>query len=127
VNVTSGLAFVPFTFSPVYSATKAGLRAYTRALRIQLKYTRVKVVELAPPGTETPLFRDKFDDEGLDMQAMPVEELAKRALAGLEAGKLEIRPGLSNVLKVLSRLAPEFILNQLAKPAEGMIAKHSRR
>ena len=59
VNVSSGLAFVPFSISPVYSATKAGVHAYTQALRLQLKNTAVKVFELAPPGTETPLM-DEF-------------------------------------------------------------------
>ena len=33
VNVSSGLAFVPFPLSPMYSAAKAGLHAYTRCLR----------------------------------------------------------------------------------------------
>jgi hypothetical protein len=30
------------------------------------------------------------------------------------AGKLEIRPGLSNVLKAVSRIAPQSMLNQTA-------------
>jgi uncharacterized oxidoreductase len=63
VNVTSGLAFVPFPISPIYSATKAGLHSFTQALRIQMKNTNVKVFELAPPGTETPLFRGDSDDK----------------------------------------------------------------
>jgi hypothetical protein len=40
--------------------------------------------------------------------------LASKAIAGIEAGKLEIRPGLSNVLKAMSRIAPQFMLNQMA-------------
>lgn len=32
VNISSGLAFVPFPASPVYSAAKAGLHAYTLSL-----------------------------------------------------------------------------------------------
>ena len=54
VNITSGLAFVPFPISPIYSATKAGLRAYTRVLRLQMRNTKIRVFEVAPPGTETP-------------------------------------------------------------------------
>ena len=53
VNVSSGLAFVPFPLSPIYSASKAGIHAFTRCLRVQLKGSRVAVVELAPPGVET--------------------------------------------------------------------------
>jgi hypothetical protein len=34
VNITSGLAFVPFPISRVYSVTKAGLHAFTQALRV---------------------------------------------------------------------------------------------
>lgn len=117
VNVTSGLAFMPFPASPIYSAAKAGLRAYTRALRVQLEHTSVKVIELAPPGTDTGLFRGLLaeQDDAKGMKPMPLDKLADKAMAGLVAGKREIRPGLSQVLKVLSRLAPEFGLRQLAK------------
>ncbi|RFB67928.1 MULTISPECIES: SDR family NAD(P)-dependent oxidoreductase [unclassified Herbaspirillum] len=115
INVSSGLAFVPFVSSPIYSATKAALHSYSQALRVQLRGSSVTVIELAPPGTETPLFRDEFKDEVKDMKAMDVKVLADHAIKGIEAGKLEIRPGLSNVLKLMSRLAPEFMLNQLAK------------
>ena len=42
--------------------------------------------------------------------------LAIKAIAGIEAGKLEIRPGLSTVLKAMSRIAHQFMLNQMARP-----------
>ena len=115
VNVTSGLAFVPFPVSPVYSAAKAGLHAYTRVLRAQLAGSNVTVVELAPPGTETALFRGEFEEETKGQKAMPVPVLVKHALAGIEKGKLEIRPGLSNILKVMSRVAPDFMFKQFIK------------
>ncbi|WP_446743534.1 SDR family oxidoreductase [Silvibacterium acidisoli] len=115
VNVSSGLAFVPFPLSPVYSAAKAGLHAYTRCLRVQLKGTSVGVVELAPPGTETPLFRGEFELEMKGQKAMPVKTLVEKAIAGIESGKIEIRPGLSNVLYTLSRVAPGLPFSQMAK------------
>jgi uncharacterized oxidoreductase len=116
VNVTSGLAFVPFPISPIYSATKAGLHSFTQALRVQMKKTNVKVFELAPPGTETPLFRGDFDETDLGgIKGMDVTKLARLAIKGMEKDVLEIRPGLSNVLKLLSRIAPVFALNMLAK------------
>jgi uncharacterized oxidoreductase len=116
VNVTSGLAFVPFPISPVYSATKAGLHSFTQALRVQIKNTNVKVFELAPPGTETPLFRGDFDETDLGgTTGMDVVKLARLAIKGIERDVLEIRPGLSNILKLLSRVAPAFALNMLAR------------
>ena len=55
INVSSGLAFVTFRISPVYSATKAGVCAFTRTLRVQLKNTQIRIFELVPPSTQTPL------------------------------------------------------------------------
>ena len=43
VNVTSGLAFVPFPASPVYCATKAALHSFTQSLRAQLETHRRRV------------------------------------------------------------------------------------
>jgi uncharacterized oxidoreductase len=115
VNVSSGLAFIPFPASPVYSATKAAIHSFTQSLRVQLDGTGVTVVELAPPAVETPLLRGEFAEEMKGQKGMDVRVLAKRTIAGIEAGKLEIRPGLSNVLNAMSRIAPQFMLKQMAK------------
>ena len=64
VNVSSGLAFVPFPASPIYSATKAALHSFTQSLPVRkLAGTGVRVIELAPPAVETPLFRGEFADD----------------------------------------------------------------
>jgi uncharacterized oxidoreductase len=118
VNVSSGLAFVPFPAAPVYCATKAAIHSLTQSLRAQLEGTGVTVIELAPPGVETPLFRGEFAQEMKDQKGMDVKALARRAIAGIEAGNLEIRPGLSNVLKAMSRIAPALIFKRMAKMAK---------
>lgn len=115
VNVSSGLAFVPLPISPVYSATKAAMHSFTQALRVQLGGSSVSVVELAPPATETPLLHAEFKAEQKGQKGMDVVKLVTQAIAAIEAGKQEIRPGLSNVLKLMSRIAPGFMLGQLAK------------
>jgi uncharacterized oxidoreductase len=115
INVSSGLAFVPLPLSPVYCATKAAIHSFSQSLRVQLKGTGVTVIELAPPGVETALMRDEFQEELKGQKGMDVTVLARRVIAGIEAGKLEIRPGLSNVLNVMSRVAPHFMLNQLVR------------
>ena len=118
LNASSGLAFIPFPISPVYSATKAALHAFTLCLRIQLEGSSVRVIELAPPGVETPLFRGEFAEETKGQKGMDVVVLVKATIAGIEAGKTEIRPGLSNVLKTMGRTAPEFMLKQLANASK---------
>lgn len=115
VNVSSGLAFIPLPLSPIYSATKAALHSFSQSLRVQLAGSSVTVVELAPPGVETPLFRGEFEEEMKGQKGMDVGVLARHAIKGIEAGKLEIRPGLANVLRMMSRIAPQFMLRQLSK------------
>jgi uncharacterized oxidoreductase len=117
VNISSGLAFIPMPISPVYCATKAAIHSFTQSLRVQLNGTGVTVIELAPPGVETPLFRGEFAEEMKGQKGMDVKVFAGKAIAGIEAGKLEIRPGLSNVLKIMSRIAPEFMFDQMTKLA----------
>ncbi|KQQ73189.1 hypothetical protein ASF73_11110 [Xanthomonas sp. Leaf131] len=126
VNVSSGLAFVPMAIAPIYCATKAGIHAYTRSLRLQLKRSTVQVFELAPPGTDTPLFSGDFTKEDVGgVKPMSVETLVNIALAGFRKDRLEIRPGLSNTLKMASRLAPDFMLNQLGKSVDSMLDEYS--
>ncbi len=122
VNVSSGLAFVPLPLAPVYSATKAALHSFSLSLRVQLAGTSVRVVELAPPGVETPLFRGEFEEEMKGQKPMDPVVLVRRAIAGIEADQVEIRPGLSNLLKVMSRIAPGAILGQLAKVGKTRMA-----
>ena len=113
VNVSSGLAFVPLAISPVYSAAKAALHAYSRALRVQLAGSGVAVFEIAPPPVETALMRAEFEAELKGSKGMSTEALARAAIAGIERGREEVRPGLANVLKAMSRVAPEFMFRQM--------------
>lgn len=115
VNVSSGLAFVPFTISPIYSAAKAALHAYSRCLREQLRNSGIRVVELAPPLTETPLFSDEFKEKMPREKGMAADLLVRKAIAGIEAGKTELRPGQSNILKIASRVAPNLIFREMSK------------
>jgi len=55
VNVTSGGAFVPQPFAPLYSAAKAALHSYTVNLRFALRETPIRVAELIPPAVATAL------------------------------------------------------------------------
>ncbi|SFD82845.1 uncharacterized oxidoreductase [Paenibacillus catalpae] len=122
MNVSSALAFVPFAISPVYGATKAGVHSYTRSLRAQLKNTTVRVFELAPPLTKTTLV-DAFEVNDMKGSVpMEVAKLVDDVIKAMERDQLEIRPGQSNLLKIMSRLAPNFIFKQMSKSVDAMLA-----
>jgi short-subunit dehydrogenase involved in D-alanine esterification of teichoic acids len=53
MTVSSGIGFLPFPPMPSYGASKAGVHAYTEALRPQLAGTGVSVTELVPPAVAT--------------------------------------------------------------------------
>ena len=76
INVSSGLAFVPFAIAPTYSATKAAVHSYTVALREQLK-GKVEVIELAPPAVRTDLTPGQRTREGY----MPLDAFIDEAMA----------------------------------------------
>ena len=114
VNVTSGLSLIPFPISPVYGATKSGLRSYTKSLRVQLKKTSIKVFELVPPGAKTQL-NDKFSSDVDPKSLMNVDKLIAFAIRGIEKDEFEIYPGVAALIKVMSRLAPSLIFGRMAK------------
>lgn len=116
LNVTSGIALMPFAISPIYSASKAGLRSYTQALRVQLKKTNIKVIELVAPGSSTPL-NDKFmNEDGFNANAlMSPEKIVDAAIEGMKHDKDEVYPGLAKVMRIMSRVAPKFLIAQAGK------------
>ncbi len=110
VNVSSGLAFVPLTAAPVYSATKAAIHSWTRSLRWHLKDTGIKVFELMPPLVDT-----KMVQELKGFPKMQLDELATKFMIGFKNDKFEITPGIAGQLKMLSQWAPGFIFKKLNK------------
>lgn len=114
VNISSGLAYVPYCQSPVYSGTKAAVHFWTKSIRPQLQRHQIKVVELLPPVVDTHLAKeaDITDDQ---IKPMQPEILADIFWKEYSNGKEEITPGISKQLKLMSRLAPKFIFRQLNK------------
>lgn len=100
INISSGLAFLPFDKAPIYSVSKSGVHTYTKLLRKQLSKTNIKVFELIPPKTTVPMFSENNKIPMLDVQKV-VDSMIKF----LEIDKLEIKPGLSRVMKFFGRIA----------------------
>lgn len=118
INVSSGLGYVPLAATPVYGATKAGIQAFTRALRHQLRGTGIEVVDLAPPAVDTALLKGAQDPNGgVGPPTITPEQFAEDALQALEKGRVEVRVRDAQLLYVLNRLAPRLalrLLNRLA-------------
>ena len=116
MNVTSGIALMPFPLAPIYGASKSGLRSYTQSLRVQLKNTNIGVFELVAPGSSTPL-NDKFMQvDNFDKRMlMAPEKIVSNAIKGLQNNKEEIYPGLAQVMRIISRLAPKLAISQVGK------------
>ena len=77
ITVSSGIAFLPFPPMATYGASKAGVHAYSEALRAHLAGTGVDVVELVPPAIATgmgsvnphALPLDAYGEEVMDLLA----------------------------------------------------------
>jgi len=117
VNVSSGLAFVPMPIKPIYCATKAAMHSYTQSLRVQLRHTSIKVVEVAPPATRTN-FNHGQEEINIRMMMDPAK-VAEATIRGMEKGREEILPGMSPVLRMLGRLAPGMVIRR--SEAESMV------
>ncbi|MCA0995251.1 SDR family oxidoreductase [Alloyangia pacifica] len=102
VNVTSGLAVAPKTDAPIYCATKAGMRSFTRSLRYQAEDAglHIGICEALLPAVNTLLSRGRAE------RKMPAPEAAAAILAGTEAGKAEIWIGKTKLLRRVMRLSP---------------------
>ncbi|MBC3539075.1 SDR family oxidoreductase [Rufibacter sediminis] len=98
VNVTSGLAFTPGVFAPVYCATKAALHSFTMSLRYLLSKTSVEVVEIVPPAVNTDL-----GGTGLHNFGAPLDEFADSVMQRIDNGELEVGFGTSEVRRKASR------------------------
>lgn len=89
INISSGLAFAPLAFMPIYCATKAAIHSYTLSLRYQLRNTAVTVFEIAPPSVDTKLGHDRREDKNQSHGGMPVEDLITEAMQALRDDVLE--------------------------------------
>ncbi|MFC4216916.1 SDR family NAD(P)-dependent oxidoreductase [Pseudophaeobacter arcticus] len=109
VNVTSLVALHPKPSAPVYSATKAGLASFTRALRHQMSGKGITVVEAIPPLVATDM------TAGRGRGKLTPEDMAAAIVAGVAAGATRVAPGKSKLVLRLNRLLPGLVAGILAR------------
>ena len=90
INVTSGLAFVPFSKIPVYCATKAFMRSFTLSLRHILKDRNIEVIEMIPPALNTDL-----GGKGIHDGHPAVKDFVETIFQQIREGKSELTFGAS--------------------------------
>ncbi|HEY1262719.1 MAG TPA: SDR family NAD(P)-dependent oxidoreductase [Terriglobales bacterium] len=117
INVTTGQVYSPNAGTPVYSAAKVGLHAWTQAVRYQLRNTSVRVFEVLPPIVDTDMIRKLGVPKS---QAVPPEEVAESVLKGVAEDEEEIRIGPTKTLYVMSRIAPQRVYRSLNQKIENM-------
>jgi uncharacterized oxidoreductase len=89
INISSGLAFVPIAFMPVYCATKAAIHSLNLSLRHQLRNTPVKVFEIAPPAVDTELGSDRREDKSQSHGGLPISDFLSEAMEAIKSDLLE--------------------------------------
>lgn len=113
VNVTSGLAYIPFAPGPVYSATKAAMHSYSMAMRYSLSETNVRMIELAPPAVQTNLGMDATGNPH-DF-GEPLDEFCTGVMDKLQAGEVEIGYKFSDTARLADRQTRNGMMEGLAK------------
>lgn len=122
MNVASTAAYQSVPYLGIYSATKAFVLSFTRALRQEMKGTNVSVTCLSPGTVETNFMEragmDKVKKivkqaDKFNMQADVVAEFGIKAML---KGKAEVIPGLANKVGAFAnRLLPKNTVEGVAK------------
>lgn len=109
INTTSGLGMFPKEDGLVYSASKAAMRNFTIGLRMLLKETPIKVLELIPPVTDTPMTSKRGENK------MSVQRLIELIVPQLEKERNIITVGSLRVFEWIAFLLPGLAHRMLSK------------
>lgn len=129
VNISSMGGFLPVPGQSIYGASKAAVKLFTEGLYAELKDTHVKVSTVFPGAIATNITANSgVDMSGMEkkssgMTSLPATDAAAIILAGMEADRFHILVGSdSKFLYYLSRLAPEYATNFIAKKMKALLA-----
>ncbi len=111
--VSSLAAEAPVPLAPSYAASKAGVAAYARNLRLLLRDNGVRVTLILPGFVDTPMSRDLPGPKpGMTTAETAADLIAK----GLAAGRAEIAfPRSTRLLAAAARLAPDSLISSVLR------------
>jgi short-subunit dehydrogenase len=76
INILSSVTKKIFTRSSAYAASKSGLMAYTNVLREEVRKYKIKVINIIPGATETPMWSQEIRKENSE-RMMSTEDIAR--------------------------------------------------
>ena len=100
INITSGLAFTPLAFMPLYCATKAAMHSFSLSLRHQLSKTNIKVFEIIPPTVDTELDQGRREKRQQTYRGISSAEFATQAIEALKNDIYEAAIGTAENLRL---------------------------
>jgi short-subunit dehydrogenase len=116
ILVGSMTSFVPLPAASVYSASKAGLRAFGRALRYELRGRDVHVLTAYPPGTATVMTESMARNSPWRVRLADPDAVGERIVQALLAGRREVQWGAGErLLTAVYHLAPRLVEAILAR------------
>lgn len=118
LNISSTAAYQAVPTLAVYSATKAFVLSFTRALRFELAQTSISVTCLSPGPVDTG-FASRAGLDALSKMAekfnMQPDEVAKMAVKAMFSKKSEVIPGFTNIISVYAnRILPKAFIEKTA-------------
>ena len=76
INISSTAAKKVFTQSSVYTAAKMGLLGYTNVLREEVREKNIKIINVVPGATQTPMWSKEIRDQNSENMMQP-EDIAQ--------------------------------------------------
>jgi short-subunit dehydrogenase len=118
LNISSTAAYQAVPTLAVYSATKAFVLSFTRALRFELAQTSISVTCFSPGPVDTG-FAERAGLNTFSKMAekfnMQPNEVAKMAVKAMFSKKSEVIPGFTNIISVYAnRILPKGFIEKTA-------------
>ncbi len=119
VNNASIVGYTYLPFNATYSATKAGVVAFSESLRRELK-GKVGVLHLVTPGVQTEMMDDvnaTYTKAGhpISLKTVPAQVWARKVVKAIQTDKTMLTPGgTTEIGRLLSR-GPRFLMDIVAK------------
>jgi len=116
VFIVSLSHFVGYPGAAVYAASKDGLAAYARSVRLAVAPLGIRVLTVYPGPTRTEHARRHSPDNRREGRRMAPQDLARQILRAVQTGKQRLIPGVGNrIFARLGRLFPGLMAQMMRR------------